>query len=619
VKDVGHFRKISSNEDDFDLKYDSDSIKSTESIHEARRKIENPRKIISLLNSLNQINLNDPIEKAEFLKNMIDFEEKYGKLDEEEIIEEGHTSKRSKDSNLNTDRQKNQDKKSELPEEKKNGEEIKKAVIPEVSTNKQEEIVLKQDLNILEKLDNLKKNYDEFMNIENVALETISLEQNQHELEINRNILQENIEKDLLFLTNPADLLKTDSSKRTGHTNSTPKEEAQTQKTLKSWETQGNKENSIHEKEPKAKNEKIEKIIENSEKQKESVPSHKKDKSISRIQEQDSKKTKESFHSKASKISKNSKDSKVNLNKEENKDFPDETDKSEDQSQKNEKTGKSEQKNVRKSLMGTKPAMTKVATKTEIHSPGQKIKSAGLKKKEEGKAEELEVKENSTGKEEIFQKTEENEENEEKDEKKEHKKNKSKDITSKSRKKMPTLDLDSIIKKEKSEREIKIDGETEENEQNVSKLEGSYDNLSKTSEEEMNKLNDVKEKRQTISEETERKAPMGTIYSSRNEFDSSKNLEDDYEMIEEDILDEDLEVLIKTSEKNEVLNEFKTEEAKEEMKNVRQKLIKKLEKKFGKKNLQKKLKKIEKNIEQASKIEKVKIVLIFLNFLDLDF
>jgi len=112
---------------------------------------------------------------------------------------------------------------------------------------------------------------------------------------------------------------------------------------------------------------------------------------------------------------------------------------------------------------------------------------------------------------------------------------------------------------------------------------------------------------------------MGTIYSSRNEFDSSKNLEDDYEMIEEDILDEDLEVLIKTSEKNEVLNEFKTEEAKEEMKNVRQKLIKKLEKKFGKKNLQKKLKKIEKNIEQASKIEKVKIVLIFLNFLDLDF
>ena len=118
MKDVGHFRKISSNEDDFDLKYDSDSIKSTESIHEARRKIENPRKIISLLNSLNQINLNDPIEKAEFLKNMIDFEEKYGKLDEEEIIEEGHTSKRSKDSNLNTDRQKNQDKKSELPEEK---------------------------------------------------------------------------------------------------------------------------------------------------------------------------------------------------------------------------------------------------------------------------------------------------------------------------------------------------------------------------------------------------------------------------------------------------------------------------------------------------------------------
>ena len=82
-------------------------------------------------------------------------------------------------------------------------------------------------------------------------------------------------------------------------------------------------------------------------------------------------------------------------------------------------------------------------------------------------------------------------------------------------------------------------------------------------------------------------------------------MEEEYEMIEDDIMDEDLEVLIKTSEKNEVLNEFKTEGAKEEMSNVRKKLIHKLEKKYGKKNFQKKLKEIEKNIEKASKLEQV--------------
>jgi len=57
-----------------------------------------------------------------------------GKLDEEEIMEEGHISKRSKDSNLNTDRQKNQDKKSE---EKK------------MEKKKTRRDGLKQDLNIL--------------------------------------------------------------------------------------------------------------------------------------------------------------------------------------------------------------------------------------------------------------------------------------------------------------------------------------------------------------------------------------------------------------------------------------------------------------------------------------
>jgi hypothetical protein len=68
-----------------------------------------------------------------------------GKLDEEEIMEEGHISKRSKDSNLNTDRQKNQDKKSE---EKKNGEE------------KNKKRWFKTRSEYFENLDNLKKNYD---------------------------------------------------------------------------------------------------------------------------------------------------------------------------------------------------------------------------------------------------------------------------------------------------------------------------------------------------------------------------------------------------------------------------------------------------------------------------
>lgn len=68
------------NDDNFELNYDSDEVKSTESITEIRKKIENPRRIISLLNALNTVNLENPFEKEEFLKNLIDFEEKYGKI-----------------------------------------------------------------------------------------------------------------------------------------------------------------------------------------------------------------------------------------------------------------------------------------------------------------------------------------------------------------------------------------------------------------------------------------------------------------------------------------------------------------------------------------------------------
>lgn len=624
----------SSEDDDFDLKYDSDSIKSTESIHEARKKIENPRKIISLLNNLNQINLNDPMEKAEFLKNIIDFEEKYGKLDEEEIIDEGPISKRSKHSDKNKNLEKNQ----EIVEEKKEAQKQPPA-IPEVVSNKEsEKQEIKETMGILEKIDNLKKNYDEFMNSERVALESlVAQEEINPELKIN--------EKDLLFLTNPEEMMRTDFSKPTeevktqnsvsvnkfqngtNNTNSSSqeKESKTTEKDLISSKDKTSnakektkekekikeqhtaaKENKDYQKNkekspPKLDNQEIEheKSKENNgNNSKKGGSFHKKDKSISRVQEQEEKRAKESFHSKNSKISKDSR--KIAEEKNGNEEEYDEN-----------ALQKSPQKNRQKveKLGLSKHESPKSGRNSEINSPKLNEKTTGIKTNRKRKDSE-ENDSSICSEEELF---DENQEAKNTGKKATNKKETFGLLSKGVKKTTPALDLKGLNKKERernsenSEEGFKI----EKNEQ--SNLEGSQfleEGLMKSSQDINNNMtDDLQDKKQITSENTEERPfqdkNMGTLSSSRNDFDTSKNMEEEYEMIEDDIMDEDLEVLIKTSEKNEVLNEFKTEGAKEEMSKMRKKLIHKLEKKYGKKNFQKKLKEIEKNIENASKLEQV--------------
>lgn len=61
----------------------SASIKTTESINEARKHIENPQKIFTLLTNLRDVNLSNPHEHQEFLKILVDFEKKYGQQEQD--------------------------------------------------------------------------------------------------------------------------------------------------------------------------------------------------------------------------------------------------------------------------------------------------------------------------------------------------------------------------------------------------------------------------------------------------------------------------------------------------------------------------------------------------------
>ena len=322
---------------------------------------------------------------------------------------------------------------------------------------------------------------------------------------------------------------------------------------------------------------------------------HKKDKSISRVQEQEEKRAKESFHSKNSKISKDSK----KIHEEENG--------PEEEYDEN-ALKKSPQKNRQKvEKVGSKQEFQKSGRNSEINSPKLNEKTTGIKNSRKRRDSEENDSSACSG-EELF-----DEKPEDKNIGKKIAKKETFGLLSKGVKKTtPTLDLKSLKKKEKERNPENGEEELEKNE--LSNLEGSQfleEGLMKSSQDINNNniSNDLQEKKQITSENTEERPihdkNMGTISSSRNDFDTSKNMEEEYEMIEDDIMDEDLEVLIKTSEKNEVLNEFKTEGAKEEMSKVRKKLIHKLEKKYGKKNFQKKLKEIEKNIEKASKLEQV--------------
>lgn len=196
-----HYHKNFSNntnDEDIDFNYDSDSVKSTESIHEARRKIENHQKIITLLNNLSALDLSDPIVKAEYLKNVIDFEEKYGKLEEEE---ERPQTKISNESNKDKS-----PKNMELKEELKNFNlkyEKSNTLYLETQTKKLEEDINEGsnnlNLDFLNKLDDLKKDYDSLIKTDKISLEALiqEPEMTQIFLKENQNTLIDN-----LFLTN---------------------------------------------------------------------------------------------------------------------------------------------------------------------------------------------------------------------------------------------------------------------------------------------------------------------------------------------------------------------------------------------------------------------------------
>ena len=595
-------------DEDFEINYDSDSIKSTESIHEARKKIENPRKIISLLNNLNAINLNDPVEKAEFLKNLVDFEEKYGKLDEDE--EEGHTTKRN--SNLNTDRnKKTNEKQPEISVEKKDfiKEEIQKMLqIDEKSPEKidsEKEKGEMMNFDILKKLDNLKKNYDELIVTENLALESMVKEQNQGELKLDKHLLltNENIEKDLLFLTNPADLIKTEEKSNESKLKSNLKTEENKSIVTKQSEntkTETSKEMNVLQGEDKK--------INNIEKQSETQGLSKKIRNISEKNEKSTLKNqekevaaKESFHSKNSKNSKNARNSintlsKINENenikKEKQSDFK-------EKSKIDNKKLLNNDENIKNMIKNHHILDTKKEVETSNNLENNDNKNIKTVKNGEDIKE---IQENHIDKKKNIIKTQ-----------------KEKISKADIKRKMPTLDLDGL----KSKKLGKLKQVKSFSQKDIASLESggnqseseNYGNLSDLTNSIHLDEGESERKRIIISKESElnsenfEKDNKMTLSSSA-QSDPNGNLEDNYEIIEDNILDEDLELLIKTSDKNEILNEFKTEETKKELSQARKKLIKKLEKKFGKNNVKSKIKQIEKQIEKASRNEKV-LFLIF--------
>lgn len=587
-------------DDEFELNYDSESIKSTESIHEARKKIENPRRIISLLNNLNAINFNDPIEKEEFLKNLINFEEKYGKLDEEEV-EEGHVTKRSKDSNLNTDRsKKNQniiERKSDENEENKanNLKEKSSALLKmdeKINNSEESKNETKIKLDALETFDNLKKSFDEKISGRK-ALESLSKNQNSKDFNFNDPLLiaNENLEKDLLFLTNAEDIILKYQEKESAKIPMTEPISSNILNKNKNESDMEHLKNQSSYKENISKNE-----IDKDKNMKDSrMSKNRKDNSSSNHNEQEINVKKLPSKNDITKQENNLRiENKTQLKQEIYKDIDkilyknniDRNDNNDNLAVNN----KDKKKNISSRAKKDNDVMDNLSSPLKNQSfSGESFSENDDNLPKDGKLSKKNIKNN-----------------------KRNKKNQLSKYNSTRKGKRTSLDLESMKRKDN---EINKSNEfssenffnlIKENESSYSLENEDFDQLSQSSLSINKGESEVKDKKFTISKEKKQKIITNESDDRKKHHHSisSNNLEDSYEMID-DLMDEDLDVLIKTSDKNDIMNNSKNEEMRKEMKKTRKLLIKKLEKKYGKNHVKEKIRQIEKTIEQTSNIEKV--------------
>lgn len=189
--------------------------------------------------------------------------------------------------------------------------------------------------------------------------------------------------------------------------------------------------------------------------------------------------------------------------------------------------------------------------------------------------------------------------------------------------KTPTLDLVQN-KKRDSSKKIKFSSEKEIS-SDSSKLEQFYQSekgieisnsqisinnksLEENSNESAKNNIDFEESSEIENRNTKKNFPYNELVTtSRKDLKYSEEREE-YELIH-DLSDEDLEIILKTSNNDEELNRYKTPEVEREMQKTREKLIKKLEKKIGKEKAMEKIKQIEKRIVKASK--KVKMIYLY--------
>lgn len=618
---------MKSSEDDFELMYDSDSVKSTESIHEARKKIENPRKIISLLNNLSALDLNDPAVKAEFLKNVIDFEEKYGKLDDEG----SPLTKRSKESNLNTDRNPPSDKNAENNEIQANNqnlalntntlEEKAKQIEKEINEN-----TGKLDIGLAEKLEELKKNYDELIKSDRIALETLSKEQNADALNLNQPLFitaNENQDKDLMFLTSPS--LNKITEKDSGSKQQTLRTEENTSK--KENEPTSKSEKELNLKKTEKNNDGIKEFTQENSKKEiklDEQPSNRyKENSLIKEKDLEKKATKnQSVHSKASNNSQTSKQKRgPQASKQDRKEkpssihFSSNKEKSKTINNKGEKINnilnnneiiENSQKNS--TIHETNKSPSKYKNKEEIQRQTNKKDSDSSDVEDSLEAGDLD---------ELL--SPKNKQTSEKKGKKPLLKGLSLSKNKKLHRKMPTLDLASVSNKEntsqfkssQSQNQILSEHENMSEFNDSSQILGNEEDQSLEEYEDLS-ANNLENNLENLINSEENRISFPTsqqnrefVSSSRKEFQFSERSE--YEMINNEILDEDLEILIKTSENNNKINsEFgESDEGNKKLREAREKVIKKLEKQFGKAHAKKKLQIIEKQILRESKKPKV--------------
>lgn len=574
-------------------------MKSTESIHEARRKIENHQKIITLLNNLSALDLSDPIVKAEYLKNVIDFEEKYGKLEEEE---EGPQTKRSKESNKDKS-PKNMEIKEELKDfnlknEKSNIEYL------ETQTKKLEEEINEGsnnlNLDFLNKLDDLKKNYDSLIKTDKISLETLvqEPEMTQSFLKENQNILIDN-----LFLTNlpnsdqinpnekEKDDIKIDNNKEillkseTKHQENLIKtEQSQEKKNSEPFQSSHKPKNDFFKKDPSKKQQ-----ASKTETKKTIISQKEDDKTNSKNLEIDNKEIKDieknhlnrqSFYSKNSKKSlqkiKEKQSSKHDVMDHEKKRIKNREDENslkpinnddDDDSENTQDENNEDFANL--DILPQKPLKQKVTKNENLlrglskHHKTPTLDLAQIKQK-----------------------------------------NSSKKIKFSSEKEI-SFDSSKLEQFSQSEKEIEISN---------SQISINNKSLEENSNESAKNNIDFEESSEIENRiSTNKNFPYNELVTtSRKDLKYSEEREE-YELIH-DLSDEDLEIILKTSNNDEVLNRYKTPEIEREMQKTREKLIKKLEKKIGKEKAMEKIKQIERRIVKASK--KVKNDLFIFNCLN---